>query len=214
MKEKKLRRSFLGNMDLSKALNIGTDYKDRRVTPNWEMRLFAEIVFIDKTHCSIKPLIYQVQDSAFQKDGGSLTSASSFNSFSHESFILLGEVAAIDKKKKQVLLSNKNIVSYNYLVIVTGAQSPFQHVEFSAGLQALIEALRVKPKIGDSFSLQSNTPSVNPPTHLTSAEMQEGNPVSHSEIEKIVHSFISSAQNDSFSMSFRTNHKRLYEIQL
>lgn len=199
-------------LNLSKTLNVGAEYRGRG-TPNWETRLLVDVAFIDKTQVGVKPFVYQLHDSVLATNADTVSLNASYAPFSPESFILLGEMSEVDKKNKQIFLSNKNVVSYQYLIVVTGTKSSLSHTEFSAGLHALIEALRVKPKINDSFSIPPILSSfVN--NHKRSVDMLEKKALHSSEIEKLVHTYISSSQNEGFSFSFSTNQKRLYEIQL
>ncbi|HEV8051212.1 MAG TPA: hypothetical protein VGP47_01870, partial [Parachlamydiaceae bacterium] len=147
-------------MEVSKAFRISTDYKDG-TTPNWETLLFVEVIFVDNTHPSSRPLLYQLSDHKLTLEQILNISKSGTQAFSRETFVLVGEILSIDKKKKQVSLSNNNIVAYNHLVIASGKKPvlSFKDNELSAALQALTDALRVKPKIPASFPFCRKSPS-------------------------------------------------------
>ncbi len=198
-------------MDISKAQSISGDYRDRRSSTNWESLIFAEVVFLDKTHASAKPRLYQLKDSALSDSPPPLINSNAF-SFSGEAFVLLGEMTTIDKKKKQIQLSNKNTVSYQYLVIVSGSKPilTFQEPEFAVGLQTLVDALRVKTKIPPSFPMLDRNPFQKNTAKCCAAPQKDIFPY----IEKFVQPNADSAGSISGSFDLNALNKRLYEIQL
>lgn len=200
-------------MELSKTFSISTDYKDRKSTPDWETHSFAEIVFIEKQHPGTAPMLYQLKDPKQTISPEGLSNSTSFT-FSHDIFFLVGEVESIDRKKKKVYLSNRNTVTYTYLVMASGSKPvlSLQENEFANGLQALIDALKVKPKIPGSFAAYLNP--LNPAAILPSkqAHGQTSSDVSP-EIDNIVHPTIASANNNR-GYELNSINKRLYEVQL
>ena len=198
-------------MDLSKAFNISADYKDRRTPPQWEQRIFTEVVFIDKTQPSAPSTLYQLKENILSlNEAIGWKTGSSF--FPKEAFMPLGEVVYIDKKKKEILLSNKNTVAYNYLVVAAGNRPDFSvhEDEFIAGLQALIDAIRMKPKIPSSFAPFLNQISKYQPK---SSDTQADQPQSH-DIDKIVHPYITSSGARSIAFELNSINRRLFEVQL
>jgi hypothetical protein len=141
-------------MDLSRPFNINVDYRDRTSPPAWELRIFAEVVLIDKTHDTLHPLVYELKHSMLPLD----LDPSGWNAVIHklprDAFVCLGQATTLDKQKKQILLSAGNTVSYNYLIIVAGSKStsPESEDEFSRGVQTLVGALRVKRKMPVSLA--------------------------------------------------------------
>jgi len=193
-------------MDLSKAVSINADYRTK-TSINWETILFAEVVFIDKTHPSAPPIVYQLKSSLLADSPPPLVKSTAF-SLSSDNFVLLGELGAIDKKKKQILLSSKNTVSYSYLVIASGSKPVY--TEFASGLQSLIEALKVKPGIADSFDPYKKTTGLKAhPMHSSTPNTNEDSP----NIEKIVRSQIAAAVCKTVAIDLNTINKRLYEFQ-
>lgn len=198
-------------MDISKAFNVGGDYRDRKAPVNWESRLFAEVVFLDKTNPDAKPQLYQLKDSEISHTPPLIIKANAI-SFSRDAFVLLGEVAIIDKKKKQILLTNKNTISYQYLVIVSGSKPilSYQDPEFGPGLKALVDALRMKPEIPTALATAKKE-------HLKKAP-HKNNPASQEDsatpIGQVVHPQIASAGTKSISLDLNALNKRLYEVQL
>lgn len=194
-------------MEISKSLNINSDYRDRRAPVNWDMLLFAEVVFLDKTNDLVKPNLYQLKDTAIMQNPPLVIDSSAIN-FSRDAFVLLGDVVAIDKKKKHVLLSNRNTVAYTYLVIVSGSKPMISHeIEFGPGLQALVDALRVKSKVPTTFSSNKQ--------HAPAASKNQHSPTEDNpQIEKVVHPHIASAGAKAIATDLNAAHKRLYEVHI
>lgn len=136
-------------MDFSRPFSISVDYKDRRSSPAWDLRIFAEVVLIDKTHDALQPLVYQLKDTMLPQDNAPLDWNAAIHKLPRDAFVCLGQAVTIDKQKKQILLNTKDSVSYNYLIIVSGSKPTQVHNEekFSAGVHTLVGALRVKKKI-------------------------------------------------------------------
>lgn len=190
-------------MDLSKAFTISTDYKDRRVSPDWEAHSFSEIVFIDKEHPVATPLLYQLKDPT-----ASLENLFWNASAPSDIFFLVGEVTSIDRKSKKVLLANRNSISYRYLVMASGSKPMFsiREIEFAAGLQALFDAVKVKPKIPSSFAVYFN------PENPAAVENARS-PTEPSHMVSVAHPTIASA-NKNTRLDLHSINKRLYEVQL
>lgn len=204
-------------MELSKTFQIGTDYKDQGRSLNWDSFQFAEILFVDKTHPSNRPQLYQLSDHKLTlQEIVNFHKTSSFF-FSRDTFVLVGEIAGIDKKKKQVLLTNRNVICYQHLVIACGKKPilAFQDEELAAALQALTEALRVKPKIPHSFPCIKAPSGIIPPkkdSYLSSKD-HSYLPEDKQNIEKIVHPYIVSQEiNKPFDLDSRNS--RFYEVQI
>lgn len=200
-------------MEFSRSFHISADYKDRGGTPTWDSLQFAEVIFIDKTNPESRPLIYQLNDQKISIE--SLINAFNAPVFSRDSFILIGEALYIDKKKKQVSLTNKNIIAYNHLVIASGKKTvlSFQDDELVAALQTLTDALRVKPKIPGSFPLLFKNFTHRAPHKNETRYAISEKPESESHVEKFVHPYILSGGSQFNPVSLQSL-KRLYEIQI
>lgn len=198
--------------NISKTMRINSDFGDRLGTTQWDTLLFAKVVFLDKSNASVKPRLYQLKDSALSNTPPDLLKSTAF-SFSHDAFILLGEVENLDKSKKRVELSDKTFVSYTHLVTVSGSkmETSFYDPEFSAGLQTLVDALRVKPIIPNPY--QPNPPKVKTKNTAprASKESKESN---DSQIESLVHPYILEATDRAIGSTLASLNKRLYEVQI
>ena len=208
-------------MDFSKVFQISSDYKDRIIPPSLDSRLFAEVVFIDKTHPSVPQKAYQLQDSYVPK--GEWASTTDYNStpLTEEAFFSLGEIVSIDRHKKQIVLKNQNTISYNHLVIVSGKKPllSFDNEELITAIQALNDALRVKPKIPSSFAPSIDRPTpiglISTPMHATVSqkEMTCGSSIPK-HIQDIVKPLIADSINHDVAFELDILNKRLYEVQL
>jgi hypothetical protein len=199
-------------MDLSKAFNVSADYKDRRTPPLWEQRIFTEVVFVDKTQPSAPGTLYQLKDNILSlNEALGWKTGPSF--FPKEAFMLLGEVLHLDKKKKEIVLYNNNIVAYNYLVVAAGNRPVFldSEDEFAAGLQALIDALRMKPKIPSSFATFLNQVTKHQPKSSDAAHQDQPQ---QQDIDKIVHPYITSSGARSIAFELNSINRRLFEVQI
>lgn len=195
-------------MELAKAFSIQTDYRDRRAPPSWDMFLFADVVFIDKTNSSTISLVYQPNDSA-------QLSQLNFNSLSSwkDGCTMLGEMEELDKKKKIIRLANKQSVSYKHLIIINGKKplvSTINH-EITNALQALMEALKVNPNV-DSLLLPSWTLRQTPSTEPHASENSSSS--ASSNVVKVTHPYFLEHDNKKTTFGLDAIHERLYEIYI
>lgn len=197
-------------MEPIKSFNIGTNYKERQTPLSWEVRQFAEVVFVDKTHESAAPTLYQLKEHTINlEELAQWKTNAAF--FPKESFLMIGEITSIDKKRKQIFLTNQNVVGYRYLVIASGS-NPVVTVygdEFTAGINALIDALRLKAKIPSSFANPAKIAekAVSPSQEMAAETDEE-------QLDKIVQPSIHSATAPAQGLELNSINKRLYEVQL
>lgn len=204
-------------MELSKTFRIETDYKDHGKSLSWDTYQFSQIIFVDKTHPSNHPLLYQLTDHTLTLEQILNFSKSSAFFFSPNSFLLVGEIVFIDKKKKQILLLNNNIVSYDYLVIACGKKPflSFQNQELVAALQTLIEALRVTPQMPTSFLPSAKNPSALNPSKKepTFSSNEECLTSEKQNIGKVVHPYIL-VKEEKTSFDLDSQNSRFYEVHI
>lgn len=144
-------------MDLPKLVIVGTGLEDlKAASPPYH--LFVETLLIDRSdHEHLHPMVYQVSQTPIDEALFS-PSIHQFLDMQQDAFILMGHVVAIDKKRKQITLSEGHTITYKYLVTVSGTGEPSlsnDHVKhFTPGVQALVEALKIHHRF--LKSLQSN----------------------------------------------------------
>lgn len=111
--------------------------------------LYAEVVLIDKSPEGPKPRLFQLKKDQLTPFQSMDVLRQEFITLPHPAFILMGEVRDIDTSKKTIIMSNDNIVTYKFLIIVSGLD---QTVELTTILHTLkdalmLEAMNVKEKI-------------------------------------------------------------------
>lgn len=120
-------------MEYSRAVIIGVHHTE---APHQPQFLIADIILIDQTNQALKPSLYQLQ--------GKSEALDSLIELPKGSFILLGEVLKIDKKKKLVYLSNQSTVQYKHLIIV--CKTSIQQNDEAFLLKTLLDALKLQQK--------------------------------------------------------------------
>ena len=115
----------------------------------------VDILLIDKTnHHLFQPLLYEVATAAISP-GDIATPLRELLRNQNNATVIMGEVVQIDPKEKQILLSNKSRVQYDYLIIAVGARHCyFGHNEwepFAPGLKTIRDALKIREQILVSF---------------------------------------------------------------
>lgn len=196
-------------MELAKAFSIHTDYRDRRTGPSWDLFLFADVIFIDKTHSAITPAVYQLNDA-------SQLSQLNFNPGAANSWkdncTMLGELDELDKKRKIIRLANKQSVSYKHLIIISGKKPLVSTInqEITNALQALMEALKVNPNV-DSILLPS----------WTLRQMTNDSQATHNEsanancnVVKVTHPYFVEQDSSKTTFGLDAINERLYEIYI
>lgn len=198
-------------MEIPKVVIIGVDFKDLKKGAT-SQHLFAEVVLIDKTQQSLQPLLYQYTHDDQIQDPYLLLSKTDFSALDTKSFMMLGEVVSIDKRNKCIILSNDNTVSYNYLIIASGAKhgnlGSELTEEFAPGLQALIEALKIKKEI--PFVIGQPPAQSKKRAQLSIAQPPNTNP--SRDIGKLANHYILSGTLNPLSIYLSGIERRLYEV--
>lgn len=114
-----------------------------------------EICLIDKTnHHLFQPLLYQVATAALSPSEIATPLREILCAYKNVS-IKMGEVIAIDKNLKNITLENNDCISFDTLVIATGARhSYYGHddwEEHAKGLKNITDALQIREQIFISF---------------------------------------------------------------
>jgi len=178
----------------------------------------VDVVIIDKTgRDGLNPLVYQLEE-----DMATLlaTDVSEVDTLlrSHENpFLLMGEMVKMDRPKKKITLSNGNTIVYQYLIMVTGAlveTSSGNREEFAAGVQALLDALKLQAQVPSHFATaQSDDATL---TESDSRMIVVEPTAQHSicDVEQIAQESISGNEMpEGFHFSV-TSGKRLFEVQV
>lgn len=119
------------------------------------------ITFIDrKNHHLFQPLLYQVATAVLNPADIAIPTRSL--TYKRKNItVLMDEVTEIDKANKKIILNDK-VLSYDYLIIATGAMtSYFGHnvwKDYTLGLKNLMDALSIRNKLLFSFEEAENHP--------------------------------------------------------
>lgn len=194
-------------MEISKAFRISGDYKDNQLShPSWDICLFADVIFIDKTCDSAVPMVYQLTDKNMLEN---LRFAGTHNSSWKESCLSLGEMIEIDKKKKVLYLKSKQMVTFKHLIIISGKKplmSTINH-EISNALNTLAEALKINPKMDSMILPSSSLRAPKDPNCST-----ENTP--DDRVNEMIQTYFYDADKAKSNVEIEAFSERLYEIYL
>lgn len=132
----------------------------------------VQITVIDRqNHHLFQPMLYQVATAALSPSDIASPIRSILRGQKNTE-VILGEVASIGISDRQVLMSDGSIVSYDYLILATGARhSYFGHGEwepFAPGLKSLEDAEEIRRRVLLSFErAERETDPVKRHAHLT-----------------------------------------------
>lgn len=197
-----------------KVLIVGPQAKDPQYSSTEGRRLVVDVVIIDKTgHESLHPVVYQLKQDAAEVLDTEYTQVDHLLCNDDDPFMVVGEVVEIDRQKKQLTLSNEDIVAYKHLITVSGSARHEQHrAEFSSALQALLEALKMRKHLPHGFdSIPDESHTIE---HSIAPEISMD--ITSIDVEQIVQEKVCSnaaTGNSSSSLSSSSN-KRLFEVQL
>lgn len=114
-----------------------------------------DIILLDKkNHHLFQPLLYQAATATLSPRDISLSLREIF-ARQKNTTVLMGEVISIDKEKKTLTLENKEILSFDYLVVAIGAMHSYfgnDHWEkYAPGIKTLKDALLIRNHLLTSF---------------------------------------------------------------
>lgn len=203
-------------MELAKTYQINPHYKDQRTSLNWQMVQFADVVFVDKTRQSSPPLVYRLNEAKLPLDEALRMSKAQSQYFSHDCFEVVGELAEIDRKSKHIILDNKNLLTYTYLVVILGSKPSQTTIdqELINALQALNDALKMKPKIPSSFHQGKKSPFALPSKSDEISASASDEHSSPKPLGEIVNPCIHPSNQNEMTINLRGYKERLYEVHL
>jgi NADH dehydrogenase len=117
----------------------------------------VDVLMIDRSnHHLFQPLLYQVATGSLAESDIAAPIREVLRK-QRNTEVIMGEVTAVDKGKREVRLDNGQIIPYDTLVIATGANhSYFGHPEWAPmapGIKALEDALSIRDRILIAFEL-------------------------------------------------------------
>lgn len=137
-------------MKYTKVVIIGGGFGGLQVAKGLK-KTKLDVLLIDKTnHHLFQPLLYQVATAALSP-GEIATPIREILRDQENTSVIMGEVIAIDKETRTLTLGNGDIITYDYLVIGTGARHSYfgnDHWEpFAPGLKTISDALQIREQI-------------------------------------------------------------------
>jgi NADH dehydrogenase len=117
-----------------------------------------EVQLIDQTnHYLFQPLLYQVAGAALAPSDIA-TPIREILSRQSNTYVIMGEVIAIDKTKKKLILENEecpSCYSFDYLILAVGTQQDYfgkeEWKQYTTGIKTLADAIEMREKILLSF---------------------------------------------------------------
>lgn len=196
-------------MEISKAFKITNDFRvGHSPAPSWEMCLFADVIFIDKTHEHSTPAVYQLKDTYNLAD---LKFANTYTGSWQDLCVFLGEMSEIDKKRKVLHLNSKQIVSFKHLIVISGKKPLTETVshEISHALNALADAIKVNPNV-DLVILSSSSFKNKSPPHT----VDHTNEKPDVRVQNMIHPYFAETDKQQVHVEMDAYNERLYEIYL
>lgn len=135
------------------------EFKEFR-RPTLSQHAHVEVVLVDRSQSGGFPQVFQLNDQNIASMDQLDRLRQEIANLHHDAFQFLGEALQIDHDKKVITLTDDNILTYHYLIVVANA---YQTREFNAFLPTLkdvllLEALNVKSKIADGKKKQLPSP--------------------------------------------------------
>ncbi|MBI3508783.1 MAG: NAD(P)/FAD-dependent oxidoreductase [Chlamydiia bacterium] len=114
-----------------------------------------DVWLIDKTnHHLFQPLLYQVASAALSPGDIAVPIREILSPYENIT-VLMGEVTAIDKQKRIVVLKNGDCIGFDYLILSVGARHSYfgkdEWEQYAPGLKTLSDALKIRERILISF---------------------------------------------------------------
>lgn len=123
-----------------------------------------DVWIIDKTnHHLFQPLLYQVASAALSPGDIAIPIREILSPYENIT-VLMGEVAAIEKNEKTVVLKNGDRIGYEYLIVALGARHSYfgndSWERYAPGLKTLTDALKIRERILMSFEMAERSDSI------------------------------------------------------
>lgn len=127
------------------GLNVAKSLKNTRL----------DVHLVDKTnHHLFQPLLYQVATAALSPGEIAIPIREILRNQKNTS-VIMGDVVSIDKNNRKIVLGNGDEITYDYLVIATGARHSYfgndQWEPFAPGLKTIQDALKIREQVLISF---------------------------------------------------------------
>lgn len=144
----------VSKMSYTKVVIIGGGFGGLNVAKSLK-KAKLDVLLIDKTnHHLFQPLLYEVATAALSP-GDIATPLREILRNQENTTVIMGEVTQIDKKNKQITISNGDLIGYDYLVIAIGARHSYfgrdDWERYAPGLKTINDALKIREQVLISF---------------------------------------------------------------
>lgn len=135
-------------MDISKMHINRPDFKDLKPGINTHHH-YAEVVLIEKSPQGSKPVLYQLKKDQISSFHNLDILRHEFIQLPHPAFLLLGEILDVNMNKKTIVMTNNNLVTYKYMLLVANIEHDEEtHVALHTLKDALLmDAMDIRMKI-------------------------------------------------------------------
>lgn len=147
---------------MTKALIVGAGFAGINAARGLR-RSAVEIAIVDRRNFHLfQPLLYQVATAALNPSDIAYPIRSIFRRQRNVTDVLLGEVSAIDPDARSVHLADGASLSYDYLVVATGATHSYfgrdEWAPLAPGLKTVEDALTIRRRILEAFERAERDP--------------------------------------------------------
>lgn len=123
----------------------------------------VDVVIIDRRNFHLfQPLLYQVAAAALNPSDIAYPIRSVFRRQDNVRRVILGEVVAIDREQREVTLEDGAKVSFDYLMVASGATHSYfgrdEWADDAPGLKTLEDALTIRRRVLRAFEEAERTP--------------------------------------------------------
>ncbi len=151
------------DLDLPRIVIIGSGFAGLKFTKYISSKHYQTVLIDRNNYHTFQPLMYQVATAGLEPDSIVYPIRKVFKGKKHFHF-RMAEVQSIDEEKK-VVKTDIGSISYDHLVIATGAESNFFGIEnikkHSYPMKNLLESLDLRSVILQNFEKSLNTPDLN-----------------------------------------------------
>lgn len=199
-------------MDFSRigVERLNVEFKDIN-SGNMLQRSFAEVILIDRTMPDSAQMCYILKNDKIFNDVDIDQFKQGFYNFDKDDFLLIGEIQTLDKRQKFIILKNQNSISYNHLIIASGSHHSMIY-EFIAGVNTLVDAIRVRKKIPSAFPEAVKTYSAK--RKMKSSKTNRNDLNFPKKIENVKIRKMSKLRECDSSFTLNNSSKRLYQVQI
>ena len=175
------------------------------------IRQSVDIMIVDRTKPCNNQKCYILKNDAKLSDNDFESFKNGSYDFDKNDFFCIGDVLSINKHMKYIVLENKNTISYVHLIIAFGSHYSLLNYEFQAGVNTLVDAIRIRKKIPSAFAIISRDELKSSSQNKVKSSKKAQPLKQTDQIDSIQQKKI--MKNITSSSRLLDSSKRLYEVQ-